>query len=186
MRWSRLCIERILLLTTFAKKEEFPVRARVKRSFSPFLADSLFAVIEPSAACQYHARAKTGCMFSSLSSFFLQENRSGYHTHQSRLGSRSDRSEKIESHRAEAGLDTVGGGSYGGRYDDEIPLGFALGVGFPPREHHSSCLAGRGGALPLQAAQQGLRGRQGKATYSQSFVGIFEYSLAARSPVFHS
>lgn len=79
----------------------------------------------------------------------LQENRPGYHTYQSRLGPRSDRSEKTKSHRAEAGLDTMGSRGYGDRRDDEIPPGFALGVGFPPRQRHSSCLASRRGALPL-------------------------------------
>lgn len=100
-----------------------------------------------------HARAETDCMFSSSSSsFLLQENRSGYHTHQSGLGPRSNRSEKIENHRAKAGIDTLGDRNYCDRRNDEIPLGFALGVGIPSRQHHSSCLASRGSALPFQAA----------------------------------
>jgi len=81
---------------------------------------------------------------------FLQENCPGYHTHQSRFGPRSNRSEKIKSHRAEDRLDTVDSGSYGDCCVDEIPLGFALGVGLSPRKRHSSRLASRRGALSLQ------------------------------------
>lgn len=112
-----------------------------------------------------------------------QENRPGYHTHQSGLGSRSHRFEAIESHGAEARLDTVDGGSHGGGGVDEVSPGFAMGMGFPPRQHHSGRLASRRRALPLQVTCQRLRSCQGKPRISRSFVRILEYLFIVRDLV---
>lgn len=70
----------------------------------------------------------------------------------------------------------MGGGGHGDSGDDEVPPAHALDMGFPAREHHSSRLASRGRALPLQVTRQRLRCRQGKTLLIPSFVGMFEYS----------
>ena len=120
----------------------------------------------------YCARAEASYIFSSLFSS-LQENRPGHHTCQSRLGSRSGGSKKVKSNRTEAGFDTVGSGSCSGCRVDEISLGFAMGMGFPPWKRHSSRLASRRGVLSLQATCKGLWSCQGKATYS--WYPLLEY-----------